>query len=396
MVKIPLLPEGTYIRDFADLFLVIVASHHKEYSASSSYIEFSDDVEELCSNFSAAIESVLREVNERNLRSIKIPRIDKAVFLKALTRLGIKELQNDYINTLVSILRVMRNGLESGKCKEIISDLSIFKRKGRNVFYGNDPLAPLQIFKLDKYEYAKDFLNLKVKGDVRLSPYWIGIVAGGWLLSYMGYKDGALLNSLPPSYFVENALYNKSRTGFLRIMYNVEDILDTYSSSGSLSAPLRLIATNKLPYAYQILLAFEVEKSVTSPEGFFIRLIRTSYDGIRFTIVEDSTINISFSLLEFVRKIKAYQSSADAIRRLAECSLQGYGKGLSNSCKRSFGDMDSIVKMINALYRAIVGSLRIEDAIYYLARLSPFPQKVFIPPFRNSRILDSIYKVSKE
>ncbi|RLE38704.1 hypothetical protein DRJ17_03155 [Candidatus Woesearchaeota archaeon] len=396
MIRIPLLPEGTYARSLANLFLMAVTYYHrlsgKEVSYTGNFLEFEGNAKDISTSFSAATHAIIEVIKERQPTTVKMHKNDRTVISKALNNLGVGSLPQDYVKSFHLLLKAFSRELESNNGCKIISDIMLTKRNKKDVKYGEEGLAPLQVFKLEKYEYGRDFLNLsKIKGDIKLSPYWMAIVAGGWLLSYMGVKGGYLTYSLPPEELIEHALY--SREGMYAIMttYGVNDPIAAYRSDGILSSPSRIRSSSVLPSAYQILLALENASTNIGPEGFSLRIVRVSYDGKRFTVVEDSIINLS-TLMDFAKALIASDEATSAVRRLAECAIQGYEKQMRERCKQAFADTSTAIKMINLLYRAAIGSELPERAVYQLARLSPMPRDNFMPPFKKQRVLEWIYK----
>ncbi len=383
-------PQGFLASTLSTLTLLLAIKHHEErglrMEPQGEYLEFEGDARDLCRSLAAAFTEALEESPKPPAPAMH--QNDRAVASKMWEKLGGGRVEaRDYTSFFEGLVKTARGMLSGDECMGVVSDLSRVRIKPKAIELGEETFAPLQVFKIEKYEYGKDFLDLRgIKADLRMSAPWTSLAASGWLLSYMG-NPGALLYSLPPDDYVIPSLYDKS-------------LRELVLRPGGVPYPLYYSAPSKIgtqpnpPEAYGILLALTMPLGDIRVEAGLppLRMIRVLFDGRRFTALEDSVLDTS-PLIVFAKRLSVYPEASNTIRSLARCTLMAYSGRLSNWCRDNFGDFEDLVRMIKAIYGAAMGSLRPETTIYMLARLSPTPMGEHVPPFRRHRILGELMSV---
>ncbi len=403
-VRVVGVPQGFTVRDYVNLALMLVSYYHGDkglsVKCSNGFIEFTGDVGEVCESFSTAYSRVLDVANAKISAGIQCPKMhinDRNVLGKILGKLGLAKPSKDarYIDVFRDIVKYYKDNLSDPKlCKNFTAELatSTFTRD-RVLVLGSktskQAYAPLQPFKIEKYEYGKDFLDLsRSKMDVRATTSWLSLMVSGWLLSYNGFIGGELFFSMPPSYIVDSSICSREPVNTLLDALGISDPWEAFNVDGYYSTPMRVRASANPVEAFYLLLSL-LSPSLKNPSLVPLRLVRISFDGRRFTMVEDVVVDLS-RLKEFVESALMTNELKRAIEALARCAIQSYAGITTAVCENMFGD--NAVRMVKALYNAIMGSYEPLYTVYLLSRLSPEPVKT-LPYFRNPRIVSRLLEI---
>jgi hypothetical protein len=396
-VKIPIIPEGYYVRTYQLVTLSFIVSMHRSMGFVAKYlgdeIVLEGDPQDVASSVAEALEASLDIIKDRLNHGITSPRMhnnDISVLTKKLmSAVDVKIPEKlDYCSVFEVLINWAINAVRSSPQK-YLSELSImhYDKEG-NILLGSPPhYGPLQPFKLEKYETGKDFLDFTVKGDIKHSHIWTALLSAGWLITYMG-NFGTLLFSMPTDDTMHLILASREAEEFLLESIGTPKLTNAYKWEGYFSTPSR-IKRNPVPgEAYQLILAAELPQvTQTLPP---IRLMRVNYDLRRFTILSDGTINVA-PLTEFIRRLKSrYPDALGYVREVADCLIQAYSFRLGGYCRDRYGEHSTLSLMVHALYAGGQGAMEAEKVIYTLARLSPAGTET-PPPFRRSKILEGIY-----
>ncbi|RLG79678.1 MAG: hypothetical protein DRO13_05505 [Thermoprotei archaeon] len=401
-IKIVSIPQGFTVRDYINLALMLASYYHRDkglsVKCSNGFIEFSGSIDDVCESFSTAYSRILDIANAKISAGIQCPKMhinDRNVLGKVLSKLGLAKPSRDarYIDIFKDIVKYYKDNLGDNKvCKDFTSELALsMYTKDRVIVLGSktskQAFAPLQPFKIEKYEYGKDFLDLsKSKMDVRATASWLSLMVSGWLLSYNGFLGGELVFSMPPSYIVDSSICSGEYVNTLLSALGVDDPWEAFSvDKGYYSTPMRVKASASPAEAFYMLLALSTP-ALKNPSLTPLRLVRISFDGKRFTMVEDVVVDLS-RLKEFVESTSVTEELRRAIEHLSRCAIQSYTGFITTSCKNMFGD--NAIRMIKTLYNAIMGSYEPFYAVYMLSRLSPEPVKA-LPYFKNPKIVSKL------
>lgn len=387
MVEMLLPPEGFLASSMANLTLLFAAKYHSERGLKVWYkgrdvLEFEGNAPELCRSLQAAYVEILEESPKQP--APRMHQNDRGVFAKIFGSLGMElRRESPYHEAFTVLVEVFSRKLEDPEeCREVARELATGRITAKGIELGSKVFAPLQIFKVEKYEYGKDYMRLAgLKADLMMSPAWISLAAAGWLAAYMG-NPGVLVYSLPPDEYMVGALEDAVARETILRPGRLSSYWDYYS------APSKMRFASGFQEAYQLLLALNMPLGDLSLEAGLppFRVLRVAFDGRRFTVVEDAVLDMS-RVVAFARRISVHGDLEAAVRRLAECALQAYAGRRSKTCADAFGDLDTLVRMVKILYSAVMGGVRPETAVYMLARLSPQPVGERLPPFRKPWIL---------
>ncbi len=393
MIDIYIPPEGFLASSMASLTLLFVAKHHRARYLEvrlrgEDTLSFEGDTADFCRSLQAAYHEILED--SPTPAAPKMHQNDRQVLFKASSILGVSVRGDEsYTQVFKLVAESTRRRLEDPDvCASIVRELAIMRTTGKTVELGSQTLAPLQVFKLEKYEYGKDYLRLAdLKADLRMSPAWLALCAAGWLASYMG-NPGTLVYSLPPDEYILKAFTDPSTLEMIMRPGGLSTYWDYFA------APSKARYTNNPPEAYMLYIALTLPLGDLSLETSLppFRLLRVSFDGRRFTALEDTIMDLS-QAIAFAKRIPPGSPLHDAIIRLLNCVLRSYQERPDERCKSDFGDFDVMLRMTKIIYMAAIQSLRPETAVYRLARLSPYPVEGRVPPFRRPRVLRSLLEV---
>ncbi len=401
-VKLVSIPQGFVVRNYVNITLMLASYYHRDkglsVKCSNGFIEFSGDVDDVCESFSTTYSRILDIVNAKINAGIQCPKMhvnDRNVLGKVLSKLGLAKPSRDsrYIDVFKEIVKYYKDNLGDGKvCKEFTSELSVSTfTKDRVLVLGSkaskQAYAPLQPFKIEKYEYGKDFLDLsKSKMDIRATTSWLSLMVSGWLLSFNGFLGGELVFSMPPSYIVDSSICSGEYVEMLLSALGIDDPWEAFSvDRGYYSTPMRVKASTSPAEAFYMLLALSMP-ALKNPSLVPLRLMRISFDGKRFTMIEDVVVDLS-RLKEFMESASVTGELRRAIEHLSRCAIQSYTGITTGSCRNMFGD--NAVRMIKALYNAVMGSYEPLYTAYLLSRLSPEPVEK-LPYFKNPRLVSKL------
>lgn len=403
-VKIVVIPQGFTIRDYIDLTLMITAYHHRDrgfdVKCLGEYVEFTGDADDVCRSFATAYKRILEIVEAKLKRGIPCPKMhfnDRNVLAKVFNKLGLPRPPKDarYIDVFRDIIEYFSRELEDGeKCRQFISEISTSTfTRDKVLLLGSksskEVFAPLQPFKIEKYEYGKDFLDLaKSKMDVKTTPSWISLIASGWVLSFNGFANGVLLFSMPPSHVVYSSICSMEYTQSIMDSLGVKDPMEAFDLNGYYATPLRIGSSTNPTEAYYLLLAL-TSPQLKNPALVPLRLMRVGFDGRRFTMLEDVVVDLS-RLKEFIEfTTKLSNKLRKALEELSRCAIRSYSGVETAYCKEMFGD--NAVRMVKILYNAVMGSYDPLYTVYLLSRLSPEPTETR-PYFRDPTVIDELLR----
>lgn len=402
-VKVPLLPYGLSAKDFADLTLMLAAYYHRDKGLGvrclEGYVEFSGNADDVCESFATAFGKALDVASAKRERGVPCPslqRNDREVLGKAFKGLGLPEPPKgaSYLETFHSLVAYFKDALEDDSmCRQVVPELSVLAPSRDALLLGSRSsgrtCAPLQLLKVEKYDYGKDFLDLRgSKMDVRATPLWLSVLASGWLLSFNGFMGGALLLAMPPGPVVEAAICSAEHVQGIMDALGVTDPAEAFDpGKGYYATPLRVKASTDPAEAYHMLLAL-TSPPLKDPSLVPLRIVKVRFDGKTFTMLEDAVVDLS-RLKEFAELVAGSSGLRRAVEELLRCAILSYSGVPSGSCKAMFGD--NAARMAKLLYNAVMGSLDPLYATYLLSRLSPEPAEAK-PYFRRPEVIKGLLK----
>lgn len=289
----------------------------------------------------------------------------------------------DEVSLLNFALRVLE--WASKECcsstSKFLMSYNFVQEKPSTLIFGGDEYTALQLFKVEKYEYGRDFLKdyEAIKMQIRHDVCWLALLMAGLSLTYSGRIENELIFiTIPEDY----ASYKKEikTTAHLffslpaKILYNenrgVSFIAGKVGFIDPIFAFLQLISYALTREWYK---DFDFELLSQAP----IQIYRVR-PGQTYTLVEKNTAD----LVPFVRfAYKLLIKGEDSALRKIENLLRNY-------YKLDYSDYYSIsIK----LYQTIVGSYNIYNLIYELGRLlAPITNKKIFNEEEVKAIIDVI------
>ncbi len=395
-VRIKLIPQGYYARSWQTPVLVTLANIHEEtygypVKCEGDSVRLQGSSRDICTSLAATLKTIIADtqtlISTLNLTAPRPGKNDKQVLQKTGIRLG----DDTYMQVFIKVVNMVIKELESDECERHLKDLGVIELTGRGgIEYRlgeKAEYAPLQILKIEKHEYSKDFMNFTdIKGDLRTSKIWLAVLLAGWLRTYIGMGGGYLTFSMPPESMLEAVMCDPSSRRVFEETLGREPL----GARGYYKAPARIKGSGKPLEALKILMALEALPYINLSrllEAPPYRIVRVSYDGKTARLVDDMVIDLTQILMPIAR-MKAAEAIGRVdllryIRRLAECSILAYQGSYTGGCKDLFGGPSNAVSMVKILHQALSGALGKERAVYLLARLSPEPAPHADPPFKR-------------
>jgi hypothetical protein len=250
---------------------------------------------------------------------------------------------------------------EEANTVSLIDDALYLGTKSRATF------PQLQIFKVEKYKYGKDYLNLTTfKGDMRISPIWYGILGGGWLATFAGYIGNVITSITIDDYIAYSALINK----------NVGMLAEALSEYSCLPLRAKMRDPPSHNEAYTLLSALQIDPNKLSyVTQYPIRYSKIILKEDRtYTIVEEVPFDLS-PIYMSIRKLltdEKYKPLKNVIEDFLRCTLRAYANPimLTEYCKKNWGSTSTMAIMVRSLWNILMG-INPYANMYLLVRLSP-------------------------
>jgi len=250
---------------------------------------------------------------------------------------------------------------------------------------GKETFSALQPFKIEKYEYGKGFIDLKVQLDLKVDKRWMALLLAGFAIAYSGYSSSEILLSPIPEQILAKASRDLGYVNYLCSLTASQRILEAFHRLQQIPENLKLPPDP--PHAYNLLLAIELSKiaqksgmTVTeAPPYMFYRILFT---GKSFSLIERIMMDVS-PILSFTSKLRT--KALEEVEKLLQCTVR-QSRIKDNYCFNRYGDIGVCNKVTRLLYEASIGSRKAEDVMYQLARSLPEGS-----PLKREDILTAIY-----
>lgn len=258
-------------------------------------------------------------------------------------------------------------------CKSVskfLMSYNFIQEKPSTLILGENEYAALQLFKVEKYEYGRDFLKNyeAIKMQIKHDVYWLALLMAGLSLTYSGRIENELVFTAIPEDFAFYEKQSKTTTHLFfnlpaRILYNeargISFIVSKVGFFDPIFAFLQLISYALVREWYG---DFDLELLSQAP----IQIYRVRL-GQTYTLVEKNTAD----LVPFVRF--AYK----LLKNGEKSALVKIENLLRNYYRLDYSEYYSVsVK----LYQTILGSYNAYDLIYELGRL--------LAPITNKKIFN--------
>jgi len=268
---------------------------------------------------------------------------------------------NKEISLLDFALRVLEWASEES-CNitsKFLMSYNFIQEKTSTLVLGGDEYAALQLFKVEKYEYGKDFLRdyEAIKMQIKHDVYWLALLMAGLSLTYSGRIDNELVFIAVPEDFAFYEREAKTTTHLFfslptRILHSeISSIASRIGFVDPIFAFLQLISYALTREWYR---DFDLKLLSQAP----IQIYRVR-PGQTYTLVEKNIAD----LVPFVRF--AYKLLINSGNR-GESALAKIENLLRNYYKLDYSNYYSISMK---LYQTILGSYDVYNLIYELGRL---------------------------
>ncbi|MGC9115908.1 MAG: hypothetical protein ACP5HH_07945 [Fervidicoccaceae archaeon] len=264
------------------------------------------------------------------------------------------------------------------------TELKSINLSGDTLYLGGDmaDFAQLQVLKLEKYEYGRNYLSLKFKGDMKISPLWYGILGGGWLASFSGYFGDTLLSLLIDENLILSEIQNIGSASV------ITSVIEDFSE-----APIKVKEPPSHGEAYTLLLFLNMSPQILGRAG----VISLSYQRITvgnnaYIVTEEIPISLSslYQMLQPLITGVEYGTLKKSIEDLLKCTLRSAAGRSSAICQEKWGDLSTMSAMVRSLWNILSG-IDPYGNVYRLSRLSGDAEYTF----RDPRVLRQLMKLIK-
>ncbi|MEM4603443.1 MAG: hypothetical protein QW842_06555 [Candidatus Nezhaarchaeales archaeon] len=241
-----------------------------------------------------------------------------------------------------------------------LTSYGFIQEKPSTLILGGDGYAALQLFKVEKYEYGKDFLKdyKSVKMQIKHDVYWLALLMAGLSLTYSGRVENELIFITTPEDF---AFYEKEFKTTTHLFFSLPKKLLYGEKRGASFIASRIGSLDPL-FAFLQLLSYALVREWYKDFDFKllsqapIQLCRVR-PGQTYTLVERNIADLS-PLVHFAHKL--LMRGGDLTLRKIETLL-----------RRSYYSLDysDYYSISMKLYQAISGSYNVYNLIYELGRL---------------------------
>lgn len=197
-------PPGLIIRDFTIAALSTVVDLPMVKSIENEGDKVIVDVPEGCE--SDVLNAMFQEsarLAERKIKEVFSPKLGKN---DANVLMKFQEEAKQPVNRNASILEFALQVLKwaQDECNDLkrrsliskfLMSLNSIQIKPSAMLLGGDKFAALQLFKVEKYEYGKDFMkgHDEIKLQIRHDVYWLTILMAGFALTYSGFSNNEMI-----------------------------------------------------------------------------------------------------------------------------------------------------------------------------------------------------------
>ncbi|MCR8487248.1 MAG: hypothetical protein NDP22_02405 [Crenarchaeota archaeon] len=299
------------------------------------------------------------KLKERGLSSPRIAGNDANVIRK------FQKETNQSIAEEATLLSFASQVLEwaSQECRtstsSFLTSYGYIQEKPSTLILGGKNYAALQLFKVEKYEYGKDFLKdyKSVKMQIKHDIYWLALLMAGLSLTYSGKVKNELIFITTPEDF---AFYEKEFKATTHLFFSLPKKLlygekrgASFIASGIKSLDPIFAFLQLLSYALvrEWYKDFDFELLFQAP----IQLCRVR-PGRIYTLVERNIADLS-PLIRFAHKL---------LMRGGDTTLRKIENLLRNHYSLDYSNYYSISMK---LYQAISGSYNAYNLVYELGRL---------------------------
>ena len=381
-------PESVFLRDLVSANIAYLASSAstllKEFKVYGEKIVVEDPVDDLVGLFQIAKRNIDYMVREK-IASPFLHVNDKGTWDRRVKPvLGVGAPQT-YVELSRELIGWALHTLDR-EPEAFLDDLSVIRVKRNEVRLGSGDVANLQLFKVERYEYGRGFNEFqRTKMSVKMSVYWLAFISAAFALTYYGLSGNEAIFSLVPW----EVAYKLPRYILKDVEFGRKIGVDALFEPGK--GYYRRTAIYRLPpeppTAFLLYLALEIagdKRSLTLARRGLntFSFARIQFTGRTFTLLGVTNFNVS-GLLGFVSKLDEY--SRAFLQSLARCAIL-LSRGLS--CGYRIGSFPQVMRAVNYIYFAAIGSKNPAEATYVLTRELNLP-----PTFRVGEERIPTYKI---
>ncbi|MEM2622778.1 MAG: hypothetical protein QXI35_07950 [Candidatus Nezhaarchaeales archaeon] len=240
-----------------------------------------------------------------------------------------------------------------------LTSYGFIQEKSSTLILGGDNYSALQLFKVEKYEYGKDFLKdyKSVKMQIKHDAYWLALLMAGLSLTYSGRVENELIFITAPEDF---AFYEKEFKTTTHLFFSLPKKLLYGEKRGASFIASRIGIFDPI-FAFLQLLSYTLVREwyrdfdfeLLSQAPIQLCRVRT---GQTYTLIERNIADLS-PLVRFAYKL---------LMRGGDLTLRKIDNLLRNRYSLDYSNYYSISMK---LYQAISGSYNAYSLIYELGRL---------------------------
>ncbi|RLF11948.1 MAG: hypothetical protein DRJ69_01390 [Thermoprotei archaeon] len=256
---------------------------------------------------------------------------------------------------------------------KFLSSYSSIQVKPSKLSLGGDKYAAVQLFKVEKYEYGRDYMESygAVKMQIRHDIYWLALLMAGFALTYSGFADNEMVFTTLPEDFITLTYSSLACKDYMHLFSNISNIV--YSGERGISglvARIRrldpLIAFVQL-LSYMLAREWSSEVPLNEVSRFPINLYRVRI-GNTFTLIERSLGDLA-PFIQFAYQLLSREPEGtrllEKIEELCRCTLTTRA-GSTRRCEMSYSEYYTLTMK---LYQAISGSYNAYSLAYELGRI---------------------------
>lgn len=248
------------------------------------------------------------------------------------------------------------NNESLNRTNEFIMSFNSLKIKPSSLILGGERFAALQLFKVEKYEYGKDYMKShdEIKMQIRYDIHWLALLMAGFVLTYSGFLNNEMIFITYPEEVIFHERFAETTHAFLpiRIFYNSEK---------GISILAHRVGTFDQPLAFFQLLSFELVHEWHPNFRFdllsqaLIHMYRVRI-GNTYTLVEKNIADLA-PFTRFAYKLIT-SGNIETLRKIENLLKNRYGLEYSG-----------YYSIATKLYQAISGAYDVYSLIYEIGRL---------------------------
>ena len=374
---ISLPPPGLFIRNlvFASISVISESGIPStiNYQGDKVVIEVPRGLEwELLNHIFIAAKNIAKIKREKGILSPRPNKNDANTFRRFSAETGVQVDDNDkFVDFAFKVLSWAEKECRDLP-KKFLESYATLHAKPSKLLLGGDNYAAIQLFKVEKYEYGKDFLEApsNVKMQIKHDKYWLALLMAGFALTYAGLAENEMVFTTLPEDVIPQVTSKYAHKDFELLYNRLCDIV--YSGEKGIAGLVSRIGRLEPLVAFIQLLSYMFARE-WSEQILLSELTRLPLNlyrvriGNTFTLIERSMgdlapfANFAYRLLS---RGEGGSRLLQKLERLCRCALMTRA-GLARGCEQSYSSYYTLTMKV---YQAISGSYNPYNLTYELGR----------------------------